>query len=121
MIKSHINIIRWFARIAGSLLVLFVLLMFLGYAIEPQGTGKITLTEIPLFIGMIAMLLGIIVAWFREVIGAVLIFGGFLVFLAQELISNKSFDVWILVIFPAIGLLFLLCWWQSRKLAQNPT
>jgi hypothetical protein len=90
--------------------------MFLGYAIDPQDTGKITSTEIPLFIGMIAMLSGIIVAWFREDVGAVLIIGGFLFFVAQEVIKNKNFDVWILVIFPVIGLLFLLCWWQSRKL-----
>jgi len=41
---------------------------------------------------MIAMLLGIIVAWFREGIGAVLTFCGFLFFLAQELISNQRFS-----------------------------
>jgi Na+/melibiose symporter-like transporter len=121
MKKAPINIIRWIARIVGSLLVLFVLLMFIGYAINPQDTGKITSTEIPLFMGMIAMLLGIIVAWFREGIGALLIFGGFLLFFVQEIIKNKNFDVWILVIFPVIGLLFLLCWWQSRKLVQRPT
>jgi hypothetical protein len=95
--------------------------MFLGYAIDPQDTGDITLTEIPLFIGMIAMLSGIIVAWFREGVGAVLIIGGFLFFVAQEMIKNQGFNAWILVIFPVIGLLFLLCWWQTRKLAQRPT
>jgi hypothetical protein len=95
--------------------------MFLGYAIDPQGTGKITPTEIPLFMGMIAMLLGIIVALFREGFGAVLIFGGFLFFVAQEVIKNQGFNAWFLVIFPVIGLLFLLCWWQTRKLTERPT
>lgn len=103
----------------SSLLVLFVLLMILGYVIEPQGTGKVTYTEIPLFIGIIAMLLGIIVAWFREGVGAALIIGGFLIFLAQELIESQSFNLCFLVIFPVIGLLFLLCWWQSKKPAQD--
>jgi hypothetical protein len=121
MNTALIKAIRWFTRTMSSLLVLFVLLMFIGYAIDPQDTGKITLTEIPLFIGVIAMLLGIIIAWFREGVGALLIFGGFLLFFAQEVIQNKNFDVWILVIFPFIGLLFLFCWWQSRKLIKNQT
>jgi hypothetical protein len=67
---------------------------------------------------MISMLLGLIIAWFREGVGAFLIIGGFLIILADELISNKSFNAWFLVAFPAIGLLFLLCWWQSRKPAE---
>ena len=115
MNNSSFNNIRWLARIVGTLLVVFFLLMVLGYVIEPQGTGKITLTEIPLIIGMLAMLLGLIIAWFREGLGAFINIAGFLLFLASELISNKSFHAWIIVAYPAIGLLFLLCWWQSKK------
>jgi hypothetical protein len=115
MNNATLNGIRWFARIVGSLLVLFFLLMVLGYIIEPQGTGKITLSEIPLIIGMAAMLLGIIIAWFREGIGAFLTIGGFLFFFASELISTRSFKTWILVAYPTIGLLFLACWLQSRQ------
>ena len=115
MKKSQVNVIRWFTRIIGSLLVLFVVLMFLGYAIDPQDTGRITFTEIPLFIGMIAMLLGILVAWFNEGLGAALTIGGFLFFAAVELVIQGSFDTWLLMIFPAIGLLFLFCRWQSKK------
>ena len=115
MNNPSLNGIRWFARIVGSLLVLFFLLMVLGYIIEPQGTGQITPSEIPLIIGMVGMLSGIIIAWFREGAGAFINIGGFLIFLASELISNKDFNAWIIVAYPAIGLLFLLCWWQSRK------
>ncbi len=116
---TSFNSIRWFARIVGTVLVLFFLLMVLGYIIEPQGTGKITLTEIPLIIGMLAMLLGIIIAWFREGIGAFINIGGFLLFFASELITNKGYNTWFIVAYPAIGLLFLLCWWQSRKLKEK--
>lgn len=115
MNHSSLNSIRWFARIVGSILVLFFLLMVLGYIIEPQGAGKITPTEIPLIIGMIAMLLGIIMAWFREGFGALLTIGGFLLFFIAELITNQSYNAWILLAYPAVGLLFLLCWWQDRK------
>ena len=119
MNNSSLNGIRWLARIAGSLLVLFFLLMVLGYIIEPQGSGKITPSEIPLIAGMIAMLLGLIIAWFREGLGALLTIGGFLYFLANELIVKQSFNTWILVAYPAVGFLFLLCWWQSRRPAKK--
>lgn len=121
MNKSQISLIRWFARIASALLGMFVLLMILGYILEPQGSGKVTYTEIPLFIGMVAMLLGIFVSWFHEGGGAALTIGGFLIFLAQELLTSRSFNTWLLLIFPAIGLLFLLCWWQSRKIGREST
>jgi len=89
MKKSHVNGIRWFARILGSLILLLVLLMVIGEVLlmePPSGsTGKLGETDIPFMTGMIVMLVGIVVAWF-------------------------------LVIFPVIGLLHLFCWWQSRKL-----
>jgi hypothetical protein len=115
MNNASLNFIRWFERIVVSLFVLFFLLMVIGYIIEPQGTGKITHSEIPLIVGMAAMLLGIIIAWFREGIGAFLTIGGFLFFFASELLSTRSFHAWILVVYPAIGLLFLACWLQSRQ------
>jgi len=60
------------------------------------------------------MLIGIIIAWFRENVGGFLTIGGFLLFFAYELISTHSFNAWISIIFPLIGLLFLFCWWNSK-------
>jgi hypothetical protein len=111
--KKIIKGIRWFNRIVGSLLVLFVLFMFIGYAIEPQGTGEIKSIAIPLFAGMGLMVGGIIVAWFREGLGGLVTVGGFILFLGVELVSGRDFDAWFLGTFPIIGLLFLFCWWQS--------
>lgn len=107
--------IRWFTRVVGSLLVLFVLFMFIGYAIWPQGTGEVKLTAIPLFVGMGLMVGGIIAAWFREGLGGLLTVGGFILFLGVELVSGRGFDALFLVNFPIIGMLFLFCWWQSRN------
>ena len=117
MKKSHINIIRWIARILGALLVLFVLLSAVGGIIDPppQATGNLTKQDIPLMIGMISMVVGIIVAWFREPIGGLLIIGGFILFMVVELITSQNFEAWFLVIFPIVGLLHLFSWWLSRK------
>ena len=121
MKKSHINGVRWFARILGSIILLLVLLMVIGEVLfmepSPDSTGKLGERDIPFMTGMIVMLVGIVVAWFREGIGGLLMIGGFIPFLIDEL--KSGFNAWFLVIFPIIGLLHFICWWQSRKLKSK--
>ena len=118
MKKSHVIGIRWFARILGSIILLLVLLMVIGEVLlmepPPGSTGKLGEGDIPFMTGMIVMLVGIVVAWFREGLGGLLMIGGFIPFLVDEL--KSGFNAWFLVIFPIIGLLHLFCWWQSRRL-----
>jgi hypothetical protein len=120
MKKSHVNGVRWLARILGSLVLLFVLLLVIGEGLfmepPPGSSGMLKGRDIPLMAGMIIMLVGIVVAWFREGIGGLLMIGGVIPFLVDELKSEKGFNAWFLVIFPIIGLLHLFCWWQSRRL-----
>ena len=119
MKKSYIKGVRWFARILGSLILLLVLFIAIGegFFMEPPpgSSGKLKQSDIPLMTGIIVMLVGIVVAWFREGIGGLLMIGGFIPFLVDELKSEKGFNAWFLVIFPIIGLLHLFCWWQSRR------
>ncbi len=119
MNTSLIKAISWFARILGSIIVLFVLFMFIAYAVNPQGSGKMNVNVIPLMIGMIAMMVGLVVAWFRELIGGLLTIGGFIFFLVIEMTSSQGFDAWFLVIFPIIALLHLFCWWKKRLLSST--
>jgi hypothetical protein len=124
MEKSVINKIRWVTRLLGASLVLFILASAIVDTIEgdPKATGKIAQREIPLFIAMISMFVGFIVAWLREGIGGLLIIGGFIFFYAFHLIFFNSFPRGLLfIIFLIIGLVFLFCWWQSRKkVSQAP-
>ncbi len=116
--KSIIKGICRFARVFGLLMVGFILLFFVGESIggESQNLEKLTTQEILLFIGMIAMVVGLIVGWFRPGIGGLCTLDGFILFLVVELIyPPHNFDVWILMAFPIIGLLNIFCWWQSRK------
>jgi hypothetical protein len=122
--KEIITGIRWFTRIAGSLLVVLSLVILIGSIIEPypQGRAKITPGVILLIIGMISMVVGIVVAWFREGLGGFLTVGGFVFFYAVHLIVEKRLPRGsFLVYFLIIGLLFIFCWWQSRKLSITET
>lgn len=125
MEKSLITGIRWFTRIVGSLLVLLVLVIVIGSIIEPysQDTEKITITpgRLLLIIGMISMVVGIVVAWFKEGLGGFLTVGGVVFFYAVHLFVERSYHrgEWVYITFLIIGLLFIFCWWQSRKLTSQ--
>jgi hypothetical protein len=112
-----IKAIRWFARILGALLVLFFVGSVIKGLVDPpvHGSGKMTTQEIVLMAGMFAMVLGIIIAWFREGLGGLLVVGGFIYFVAVELIQRKQFDAWFLLAFLAVGVLHLICWRQSKQ------
>ena len=75
-----------------------------------------------LIIGMVSMVVGIVVAWFREGLGGFLTVGGFVFFYAVHLFVEKSHHRgWFIIYFLIIGLLFIFCWWQSRKLSITET
>lgn len=116
--------IRWIARLLGGLIVEFFLILSIGYALESPnlGPGKEPLLKFLLGdMSIILMLVGIIVAWLREVIGGEIILGGFVFYLTGVLITTKSYPdyriywSWFYLIFPVIGLLHFVCWWQSRE------
>jgi len=116
--KSDINKIRWFTRILGGLLFLFVLVEIIEYF---SASGLVISKKENLLwnlfglIPIISMMLGIVIAWFREAIGSIMILGVFIYYLIGMLIISKVYWSRIDVIFPIIALLHLFCWWQSRK------
>ncbi len=118
MNQSQVVGIRWFARILGGFLVIFVGASIVTGIIDPppQATGKLDSQDLTLMVGMLAMVLGIIIAWFRESLGGLLIVGGFIYFVTVELIQRKQFDAWFLLIFLPVGVLHLFCWRQSKRL-----
>jgi len=126
MKKSVIKKIRWFARILGTPVALFFLLMVIGDFIESSYYRSYSENLYPgIFITPISLALmsvGIIVAWIWEGIGGLLTVGVFIIASVLTTFVYKSsfgillpFDLLLLI----SGLLFLLCWWQSRKLTSQ--
>lgn len=100
---------RWIARIAGTLLVLFLLAFIFGEG--PPPFGRMTARENLLALGMGSLLLGLIVAWFREGWGGLLSVLGWGFF---GLVEKRPVWDWPLSIPAAMGLLHLVCWWRLR-------
>jgi hypothetical protein len=105
--------LRWLAR-AGSLLSTLLLLLFLfGEEFHP---AKITLKE---WVGLIffpgGVVVGMIVAWWKEGIGAGITLASLLAFyVVLGFLFGDSLGVWF-VVFAAPGFLFLLYWILSRS------
>ena len=115
--KSLINGIRWFARILGIISGLIVLYFgILDRILEISWYLQIEthLKFIVLLALLILILSGIVIAWFCEAVGGMMILLGYVLSLAFKEIEGSLF--WPL---PITGLLFIFCWWQSRKLTSQ--
>jgi hypothetical protein len=124
--------IRWVARIWGALIVVYALLMLIGYGWNWVTNGVAdphVVEDVPLvtYVGLALMVLGAFalgIAWRWEMLGGAIAVVSQLVFLTLSLIEGPiSLDpnfvvpclMSITIAIP--GVLFLVCWWRSRKRA----
>ncbi|MEA2063375.1 MAG: hypothetical protein U9P14_06740 [Gemmatimonadota bacterium] len=109
--KQIVTILRWIARVLGTLLCMLIAAFAIGEGFPDPLT--LSLPEQLLFAGMITMLLGLIAAWRWEFIGGVLILVGYTFFMVVEqriIFFNIVFGPLLIT-----GILYLFCWWRTRK------
>jgi hypothetical protein len=107
--------IRWVARIMVILFIAFFLFLFISDSIE-KGTISIENGRVPMTVFLFFTFSGLIIAWKWEGIGgAIAIVGllGFNVLAPQSVPRTAILITTVLYVLPA--LLFLFCWWQTRK------
>ena len=108
-----LTVVRWTARIIGTLLLLLMAVFAIGEGVP--NPSILSPREILLFAALAMMILGQIVAFRWEGIGGILILSGFAFFsIVNHRISlNVVFGPWLLT-----GLLYLGCWWMKRRAAS---
>jgi len=75
-----------------------------------DSTGDPTLSDIPGFVALAIMTIGLAVAWFREIAGVAMILTGLVLFtIAVQPVSLILFS------FGSIAFLFALSWYGSRS------
>ncbi|GAB4147926.1 MAG: hypothetical protein Fur0021_07220 [Candidatus Promineifilaceae bacterium] len=111
------DVVRWMARLIGTVLFLLVVWFAAGEGMPAPGT--LSLTEGLLFLAFAIMVVGLLVAWYWERVGGLMVIGGFLAFWLINAIATGNYNPgWLLIVFPLTGLLFLLSWWRERLTRQ---
>ena len=111
---------RWVARILGTLIVVFSLIFFIAYVIEQGhlpnpdfGPGLVT------FLYIIA-LIGFLIAWRWEGFGGILsAISIVLMAIVNVIWVHAAKDPGSEIIFVIPALLFIYCWWKTRKQLQQ--
>ena len=110
--NKFFSILRWIARIIGSLIALLVVSFGVAYAIGGDIPPPLA------FLGLALFVIGVILAWIWEGIGGGLLLLLSIVFAIVQPNAfwhpNDVFPPTPLLIFPITAILFLVCWLKSR-------
>jgi hypothetical protein len=106
---SLIYLVRSIARMVSFALFILIVMVIVGEGLpDVRAFSRGEIVSAIMFIVMIA---GLIVGWFRELAGAILIIGGFLGFMASEYAGTGDMGMsGIFMLFPFAGALFFLYW-----------
>jgi hypothetical protein len=122
--KSTLKIIRWIARISGTLLAIFCFIFFIGYLIEGinKPTADAGLETYNIFVLAVwgIGLASFILAWWKEGLGGLISFISLVllnILAATSPVEGSGYTS-LLLIFLIPSILFLICWRINSKL-QN--
>jgi len=117
--------LRWIARIWSIVIIVFTLIMLTGYAINWVQTGTAdphAMEDYPpienlIPLTLILSVLGLGIAWRWEGLGGAINIVFFLINTAVHfwVISPRPYPYPVAIGLPTPGILFLVCWWISRK------
>ena len=121
-INKSSRVIRWVARILGTILAVYLVLTTIANLImDFKAWDFIPYVYFAFFI---VFAIGVIIAWFKEKIGGIILIAGVVagsIFSIIVGLNNTDFDLLDFIIlaglpFLIVGILFLIYWWKSRKL-----
>jgi hypothetical protein len=111
---SLMYLLRSIARTVSAVNFIFVVMLIAGAGLPDF--HSLSWGEIVSLAMLVAMLAGLVIAWWRELPGAILIIGGFFMFIGSEYAATGDAGMnWIFMLFPLSGVLFLIYWWLTRK------
>ncbi len=112
---NSFNMLRWVSRVLATLLAAIILVFAVGEGFNPF---HLSFRELLLSIAFLILWSGLIVGWFREKAGGLLIIAGWALFYVFNLMFSHRFPRgWFMLTLIVPGILYLLCdWFQKNKL-----
>ncbi len=120
METTSIKTLRWTLRILSATLIVFFLLMFVGEiffqggSFNPKSMGPDAILKVSIF-GL--SLIGLVLAWKWELMGAVIALAAYAVLLI--IINTEPVKFYFLLIYPIIPILFIVLWAISRNAIEK--
>lgn len=115
-------IVRWTARIWSILSISFLLMMFIGEGLCPKGVAALSTRDLAgMLFFPVGTCIGMIIAWWRELIGGIITVVSFAAFYGALYIMDGRVPrgPWFLIV-AAPGILFLLSWaLNARRHEKN--
>ena len=108
-----VAVLRWTARVIGIAIFLLIVLLIVLSQIFGGIDNPLNMSsrEGPVFVAVLVIVLGFVVAWKWEALGSLLIVGG----TAFLTIVNYGIQPLVFGTLLLSGLLFLYCWWRTPK------
>jgi len=109
--------VRWCARTVGVVSAIVIATIFIGESVGGQGPGMTTIIEW-VFVSMwVAVFVGIVITFFWEGIGGMLVALAALALVINAMMSfHVALDT-ISLTFMFVGLASVYCWWRTRRLS----
>lgn len=106
-VPVHVTVLRWGARVIGSAISLLIGVFVLGEGLPAIGSqpGGVQIG----FLGLWLMVLGAILAWRREGVGALLLMLGWVI----KGVAEGHPELGFITPFPLAGALYAYCWWYG--------
>ncbi len=122
---TTIRIICWTARIVGTLLVLFSIIIGVGEMLESYNKDgvspfdKFDILMIITFVFLIVGLAGLILALWKEGKGGIISLFSFIIFIFLVVLNPEANFVYGIFIFLIPSVLYIYCWWLTKKSSNN--
>ena len=116
--KKYIKIIRWIARILGSLLAGFYAFMLIMEVAFPHGSETNDAQAQGIILGCLAIILviGVIIAWFKEKIGSYILIPAAIALSIFGFVTAGRYEILVALLsggpYLLVGILFLI---SSKK------
>jgi hypothetical protein len=123
--EDFLKIIRWIARIIGSVFVVFLFIFIMGEVIEISdqnsgiSSGSLNFKTVATSVGLLIALSGLIIAFWWEGIGGLISFSGMFVFLLLVFLNPNFRGSYMIVVFLVPCLLYLFYWWLARRVLNK--
>ncbi len=109
-------VLKWTARIFGTLLVILLFFLFLSNMLSNGGQLDTTLPQLATMIFFFLAQIGILLAWRWEGAGGFLALIGIVVSSLVQIFwesprAGIAFSIWLI---PAV--MFIIYWWRTKKL-----